>query len=47
MEDNLDPDLRKEFLNGGFVVRQTNHFWTGISPDRAIESTLMAGMSKF
>ena len=46
IEDNLDAQLKEEFVAGGFIVRQTDTYWAGISPDRAIESTLMAGVKK-
>ena len=37
-------ELRESFENGHIVARLTDHHWAGISPDRAIESTLMAGI---
>lgn len=44
MEENLDEELREAFEDGQFVARLTDNHWAGISPDRAIESTLMAGI---
>ena len=39
----LDEEISLEFRKGYFVVRRTDNFWSGVSPDLCIEQTLMAG----
>ena len=36
--------LLEVFRNGHFIVRQSDTFWLGVSPDLCIEQTLMAGL---
>ena len=42
MTENLNPLVVNHFQKGLFVVRRTKQFWSGVSPDLAIEQTLMA-----
>ena len=42
MTENLNPLVLNQFQKGLFVVRRTKQFWRGVSPDLAIEQTLMA-----
>ena len=41
---DLCPDILAEFKKGFFVVRRTDTFWSGTSPDLCIEQTLMASL---
>ena len=41
---SLKPKILEEFQKGLFVVRRTNTFWCGVSPDLCIEQTLMASL---
>ena len=34
--DELNPDVLSEFKKGLFVIRRSNTFWSGISPDLCI-----------
>ena len=36
------PGLHKHFMNGLHVIRRSDRFWTGLSPDLVIEQVLMA-----
>ena len=38
------PGLHKHFMNGLHVIRRSNHFWAGISPDLVIEQVLMRSL---
>ena len=40
----LNPKVQEEFEKGLFVVRRTNTYWSGVSPDLCIEQTLMASL---
>ena len=40
----LCPDILAEFKKGFFVVRRTDTFWSGTSPDLCIEQTLMTSI---
>ena len=40
----LDEEISFEFRKGYFVVRGTDKFWSGVSPDLCIEQTLMTGL---
>ena len=42
--DELNPDVLSEFKKGLFVIRRSNTFWSGISPDLCIEKSLMASL---
>ena len=38
------PTLYTIFMNGFFVVRQSDQYWTGISPDLCIEQSLLCSL---
>ena len=40
----LHPKVLEEFKKGLFVVRRTDTYWSGVSPDLCIEQTLMASL---
>ena len=40
----LNPTVLNEFRKGFFVVRRTNTYWSGVSPNLCIEQTLMASL---
>ena len=42
----LNPTVLNEFRKGFFVVRRTNTYWSGVSPDLCIEQTLMASLKR-
>ena len=41
--EETHPEIFKSFTGGHHVVRRSNRFWAGISPDSTIEQTLMRG----
>ena len=40
------PGLHKHFMNGLHVIRRSDRFWTGLSPDLVIEQVLMAEVNR-
>ena len=40
------PGLHKHFMNGLHVMRRSDRFWTGLSPDLVIEQVLMAEVNR-
>ena len=40
----LNPTVLNEFRKGFFVVRRTNTYWSGVSPDLCIEQTSIASL---
>ena len=41
MLENMHPDVHKQFTQGMHVIRRSDHFWAGLSPDLVIEQVLM------
>lgn len=44
LQERMDKDEFAEFSNGGFTIRRTDKFWSGIWSDMTIEQALMRTM---
>ena len=42
--ENTHPDVHSQFTQGMHVIRRSNRFWAGLSPDLVIEQVLMRSL---